>query len=193
MNRFRQTRLWSRCFGWIALVVAPFIASIANGEVAPGVQAAIEAAMPAGWTVEEINAGAVPYGHHWGEAYQGERGTEFVLQGPRPMHYVWRDREGAEHSEPLGREALIVYVMPSSYAEGSFMLKGPIPAKAIFLGRTIQVYGLLSFRVLDKSRFDQVTRTPVQEASWTTPGSKTGPQLSWAAWKRDIRAAMQGL
>ena len=150
---------------------------------------AIQAVVPPEWSVVGLNRGALPDGHYWGEDYVGERGAELVLQGPTPVYFVWQDRDGVLHRDALAREALSLYVMPSTYRQDSFKFKGPIPARLLWEGRSAKIYAMPSSRILDSRAYDDLVKV-AQSTDWPESPRRTG-QLSWAGWKRDVKRLIE--
>jgi hypothetical protein len=121
----------------------------------------IEAALPKPWAVVERKSGVLPEGHYWGQEYSGVRGEEILIQGGSDVHVSWQDTKGEWRTEAVGKEALKVYVMPSTYRESLFRFfipKRPVSARLLFDGQAVKVYAYPSFRILENDKLDRIVK-----------------------------------
>ena len=164
-----------------------------NGATA-AVAAKIEGALPKSWIVVERRPDTLPQGHYWGQEYSGIRGDEILIQGGADVHVSWRDTKGEWHTEAVGREALKLYVMPSSYRESLrrfFIPKRPAAASLLFEGQTFKVYAYPSFRILEKERLDWIVKHG-NAIRW--PDSpENNHTLSWRNWADEIPQMLKGM
>lgn len=156
--------------------------------------AKIKAALPSDWSVAETKADVLPEGHYWGMEYDGRKGLELVLQGPRDVLFHWKDRNDTWHQEPVAKEALDLWLMPSSYEESwrrFFVMKRPKTAKLLFSGPMVKVYSFPSSRVIAVERVDEIFKLKLAKSTdWRDSPSNTGT-LSWETWKDDLQRALQ--
>jgi hypothetical protein len=184
------TRRWFILAG--AMVSFLVEAVSANGTTAV-LATKIEAALPKSWSVAERKAGALPEGHYWGQDYSGVRGEEILLQGSADVHVSWQDAKGEWHSDVVGKEALKLYVMPSSYRESLlrfFIPKRPVSARLLVETPSFKVYAYPSTRVLDKEKVDRAIKQG-KAIRWPDSPENTG-SLSWGSWSADIPRTLKG-
>ena len=137
----RQSRWSIICIFLLSTLAA--VAGDISEDGAAFVVAKINAAVLRSWTVVEQTPNVLPEGHYWGQEYAGVRGEEIVLQGSTDVHVSWQDREGTWHTEAIGKEALKLYIMPSTYKERCwriFIPKRTISADLLFENRTVKIY-----------------------------------------------------
>ena len=178
-----------------AMVGAFAIGRATSGNSAGAATAAkIEVGLPRPWTVVERRPDALPEGHYWGQEYTGVRGEEILIQGGADVHVVWQDIKGEWHTDAVGKEALKLYVMPSSYRESLlrfFIPKRPVGASLLFEGQAFKVYALPSFRNLEKERFDRIVKQGIA-IRWPDSPANTRT-LSWRTWGDDIPRLLKGM
>jgi hypothetical protein len=183
-----QFRLLLAC----AALVLPFAGALGDeSNPTQAVIAKLRPVLPVGWTISAQRSGVIPEGHHWGQTYTGVRGWEIVLRGPRDVHLLWQDAAGVWHTDVKGREALKIYVMPSTYRDNVlrfFVPKRPIAARLIHDGPACKVYAHPSFEMLmPDDAFRQIVKKSQEIRS---PDSPPMSELSWGTWKEDIRQAL---
>lgn len=150
-------------------------------------------ALPTPWAVVERNADVLPQGHYWGQEYTGVRGEELVLQGSADVHISWQDANGDWHSENVGKEALRLYVMPSTYRESLlrfFIPKRPVAARLLAETPSFKVYAFPSTRILEKEKVDHAVKHG-RAIRWPDSPESTGA-LSWVTWSVDIPGLITG-
>lgn len=168
----------------------------ATNEASSGavIEAKIEGALPKLWTVVERKTGSIPEGHYWGQEYSGVHGEEILIQGSADVHVLWQDSNGEWHTDAVGKEALKLYVMPSSYRESllRFLIpKRPVTAPLLFEGQAFKVYAYPSFRILEKEKLDRIVK---QGKAIRWPDSPENTQtLTWGSWGDDIRRLLDGI
>ena len=82
-----------------------------------GAESIVRSALPVEWQVAEVESGQIPWGHHWGEDYQGPTGQRMVLVGPRTVNVSWCAQDGTWNRSPMAREALEIWIMPGNYRD----------------------------------------------------------------------------
>jgi hypothetical protein len=153
----------------------------------------IEAALPKYWSVTERKSGVLPQGHYWGQDYSGIRGEEVLLQGSADVHVTWQDSKGDWHSDAVGKEALRLYVMPSTYRESLlrfFIPKRPVSARLLVETDSFKVYAYPSTRVLDKEKVDRAIKQG-KTILWPDSPENT-KSLSWDSWSTDLPRVLKG-
>lgn len=149
--------------------------------------AKLETVLPKSWSVAERKPGALPEGHYWGQEYNGVRGEEILLQGGADVHVSWQDGTGDWHSDVVGKEALKLYVMPSTYRESwlRFLIpKRPVAARLLVETPSFKVYAYPSFRITESEKLDQIVKQG-KAIRWPDSPENTG-SLSWGTWVTDI-------
>lgn len=170
------------------------VASPASADAGAAIVARMNDHLPKSWAVVERRPDTLPEGHYWGQNYRGIRGEEILIQGGADVHVMWQDTKGAWHTDAVGKDALKLYVMPSSYRESvlRFLIpKRPVAAPLLFEGQTFKVYANPSFRILERERLDRI----VQQSTairWPDSPENTG-SLSWRSWNDDIPQLLKGM
>jgi hypothetical protein len=175
----------------LGLVIEVGAASETNA--AASIATKIEAALPKPWAVVEQKSGALPEGHYWGQDYSGVRGEEILIQGGADVHVSWQDTKGEWHTEVVGKEALRLYVMPSTYRESLlrfFVPKRPVSARLLFDGQAVKVYAHPSFRILENEKLDRIVKQG-KAIRWPDSPENTR-MLSWGSWGDDIPRLLKG-
>lgn len=183
-------QLWSILVGTMVSVLVQLVS--ANGTTA-ALATKIEAALPKSWSVAERNSGVLPEGHYWGQDYSGSRGEEVLLQGSTDVHVSWQDAKGEWHNDAVGKEALRLYVMPSTYRESwlrFFIMKRPMSARLLVQTKSFKVYAYPSTRIIDKGKIDHVIKQG-KAIRWPDSPENTG-LLSWSSWSDDIPRTLKG-
>ena len=156
-----------------------------------GAESIVRSALPVEWQVAEVESGQIPWGHHWGEDYQGPTGQRMVLVGPRTVNVSWCAQDGTWNRSPMAREALVIWIMPGNYRDswGSILsMHAPIPPKTVLNGRNVRVYGQPSHQLNSREQFDKLMES-VAEIGWPESPAN-GVQLSWPSWKTDLHARL---
>ena len=153
----------------------------------------IVAKMPSTWQVVEEKTGVIPSGHYDGLKYDGPRGLYLVLAGDRDATYNWKDNFGMWHKEPILKEAILLWIMPSEYHQSwkrFFVMKSRVPTGRIYSGKKVKVYGEEShyWPPGALNRFEEI-----KPHISTYGGTPDHTVLSWGTWKEDIKNALQGL
>jgi len=152
----------------------------------------IKTVLPSDWSVAETKEDALPRGHYWGLKYEGPKGLEVVLQGRSDVLFHWKDRDDTWHREPVAKEALRLWLMPSVYEESwrrFFVMKRPKTAKLLFSGPEVKAYSHLSSRIIAVERFDEIVKA-AKSTGWPDSPSNTGA-ISWKTWEEDLRGVFQ--
>ena len=178
--------------GWsiICIFLLSALAAVAGDISEDGaalVVAKINASVLRSWAVVEQTPNVIPEGHYWGQEYAGVRGEEILLQGSMDVHVSWQDRAGTWHTEAIGKEALKLYVMPSTYRESwvrFFISKRPISADLLFENRTVKIYAYPSFRIIEREKFDKIVKQS-KAIQWPDSPENTRT-LSWVSWREDL-------
>lgn len=153
----------------------------------------LEAALPASWSVARSQDGQVPWGHYWGDwgaNYNGPRGVLVVLVGPEPSEMCWQSASGEWHRDPVGREAIDVWLMPGAYSQGFWSWLNPhAPQRAplVFSGAAIKVYAQSSRYVTDEAAIKAI----LAKAAATGCDAEVVTDLSWGVWRSDIQRALE--
>lgn len=153
----------------------------------------IEAALPKSWSVAERKSGVLPEGHYWGQDYSGARGEEILLQGSADVHVSWQDAKGEWHSDVVGKEALKLYVMPSTYRESwlrFFIPKRPVSARLLVETESFKVYAHPSFRIVESEKLNRIVKQS-NAIRWPDSPENTG-SLSWGSWNTDLLRTLKG-
>ncbi len=180
--RTRLGLLLSSCL--LGLWISPQLARSDGGAEEPAL-AAIQAALPAGWFLAESKPDQLPYGHYWGDSYDGPRGQLLVFSGPADRYMSWRDRDGGWHRDAIGKEALEIWIMPPAYAESwRRFLKPmrPTPAARVYSNETSRVYGKAGARS-SQARIDEIVEKAAETRGYD-------PALSWSTWQEDLRTRL---
>lgn len=175
------------------VMVGFLIGSVSANGAAAALVMKIEVALPASWSVAERNSGVLPEGHYWGQDYGGARGEEIVLQGSADVHVSWQDTKGAWHRDVVGKEALKLYVMPSTYRESwlrFFLPKRPVSARLLMESQFFKVYAHPSFRIIENEKLDRIVKQS-SAVRWLDTPENTG-SLSWSNWRADLVRALMG-
>jgi hypothetical protein len=165
----------------------------ANGATA-ALATKIEAALPKSWSVAERKSGVLPEGHYWGQEYSGVRGEELLLQGSADVHVSWQDAKGEWRSDVVGKEALKLYVMPSTYRESwlrFFIPKRPVSARLLVETESFKVYAHPSFRIVENEKLDRIVKQS-SAIRWPDSPENTG-SLSWGSWSADLPRVLKGV
>lgn len=148
---------------------------------------AIQSALPPNWKIVEQQAEQIPWGHYWGDKsapYRGIKGQLLNIEGPEDVVLQWVDSKGKLHYEPLAKEALQIWLMPPDYKEDAGNPEGPIPARLIYSGKSVKIYGLPSHRISLESRFKEILKLAI-ETSWPNSPHENG-SLTWSTWGKDL-------
>lgn len=183
-------RIW---FALAGAMVSMLVEAVAAHGASAALATRIEAALPKSWSVAERKSGVLPEGHYWGQEYSGVRGEEILLQGSADVHVSWQDTKGEWHSDIVGKEALKLYVMPSTYRQSLlrfFIPKRPVSARLLVETESFKVYAYPSTRVLDKQKVDRAIKQG-NAIRWPDSPENTG-SLSWGSWSADILRALEG-
>lgn len=152
----------------------------------------IRSVLPEKWSIVEARADALPEGHYWGMQYDGPKGFEVVIQGPRDVAFDWKDQQGAWHQEPVAKEALRLWLMPAEYRESwrrFFVMKRPKSVKLLRNAQNVRVYAEPSSRTVDTARVEQIVREAVSTAWRDRPDS--ADDLTWKSWSTDLDRALR--
>lgn len=183
-------RLWFVLAGAMVSLLVDAVA--ANGSTA-ALATRIEAALPEAWAVAERKSGVLPEGHYWGQEYSGVRGEEILLQGSADVHVAWQDAKGEWHRDVVGKEALKLYVMPSTYRESLlrfFIPKRPVSARLLVETESFKVYAHPSFRIVNSEKLDRIVKQS-SAIRWPDSPENTG-SLSWGSWSADLPRLLKG-
>lgn len=177
----------------IGLLVLALMATTAAGTVFDDERAveAIHASLPEGWSRAESKLNEVPYGHHWGQSYDGPTGRLEVFAGPKERSINWKDEAGSWHREVVGKEALQVWIMPADYKRSWWRFlkpKGPVPAGAVYSDDAIRIFANESIHVSRRERFEEILELAV-ETNWSGPEDDER-ELTWTNWKEDLRRGL---
>lgn len=186
-----RIRLWSVLAGVMISFMVEAIG--ANGATA-ALATKIEAALPKSWSVAERKSGVLPEGHYWGQEYSGVRGEELLLQGSADVHVSWQDAKGEWRSDVVGKEALKLYVMPSTYRESwlrFFIPKRPVSARLLVETESFKVYAHPSFRIVENEKLDRIVKQS-SAIRWPDSPENTG-SLSWGSWSADLPRVLKGV
>lgn len=181
---------------WLVLVgamVTVFVQANSASSSTAAVATRIEAALPKSWSVAERKSGVLPEGHYWGQEYSGTRGEELLLQGSADVHVSWQDAKGDWHSDVVGKEALKLYVMPSTYRESLlrfFIPKRPVSARLLVETESFKIYAHPSFRIVENEKLDRIVKQG-KAIRWPDSPENTG-LLSWGSWSADIPRVLKG-
>lgn len=155
--------------------------------------ARLAAALPKSWVIAERKPGVLPQGHYWGQDYHGARGEEILLQGPIDIYVAWQDSGGEWHKESVGKEALKLYLMPTTYSESLlrfFIPKRPLTACLLSETPSFKVYAWPSFTVIEREKLDRVVKHG-KAIRWPDSPEVSGT-LSWSSWRSDIKNVIHG-
>jgi len=185
------------------LLPACFIITLSDcgGEIGPELQEPYNnpkvveeliAAAPRGWSLAETKPDRIPWGHHQSDGYKGHGGTKLILVGPNPVSLHWRDQTGNWHDDPIAKESLEIWVLPSEYREGKASILDPnakVPAELVSASRSVRIYAIPSHRLNSESEFN-VVLGKANATSW--PASPYGGtvSLSWKTWQADLAKAL---
>ncbi len=139
------------------------------------------AAVPEYWSLAESREGQGPPGH----GSVDRSGRQFVLLGPGPVAFQWKDEAGQWHNEELAREALELWVMPGSYRPSLrrfFEHHGHLPPKRIYASDRLRVYAQVSHRIVNEDRFSELLRT-ARSTSWSDIADKS---CTWTDWAEEV-------
>ena len=112
-----------------------------------------------------------------------------MLVGPQPAHVCWRSPSGEWHRNQVGREAIDVWLMPSTYSQGFWSRLNPhAPPRAplVFAGAAIKAYAQPTQHRTDDTAIKAILAT----ATATGCGAEAA-DLSWSAWRTDIQRALE--
>lgn len=185
-----RIRLWFVLAGAMASFLVEAVS--ANGAAA-ALATKIEAALPKSWSVAERKSGVLPEGHYWGQEYSGARGEEILLQGSADVHVSWQDAKGEWRSDVVGKEALKLYVMPSTYRESwlrFFIPKRPVSARLLMESESFKVYAHPSFRIIESEKLDRIVKRS-NAIRWPDSPENTG-SLTWGSWSADLPRMLKG-
>jgi hypothetical protein len=157
-------------------------------ELPPGsrIQASLVAALPEGWSLIESREGQAPPGH----GPTAHNGRSYLLLGPGPVTFQWKDAGGQWHGEPLAREALEIWVMPGSHRPSLrrfFEHHRHLPPERIHSSERVRVYGRLTHRIVDQDRFDALLRV-AHSTSWSDIAD---PRCTWRDWRQEISTRLR--
>jgi hypothetical protein len=186
----------------ISILIVLIITQLCVGFVTAQVQTshqliidAINACLPANWTLQETKIDQIPWGHYWGweDRYNGPKGYLMVFEGPADVTFNWRDVNGW-HQKPLAKEILEVWIMPTRYRrswEEFFNPSRPISAIHIFSGSIGKVYAHPTHRITSNLEFNDILKKAI-EINWRTSPHNEG-FLSWSTWQKDIKQQLEKL
>lgn len=152
---------------------------------------AIESIIPAGWKIHSTRSNVLPEGHYWANAerYKGKKGVAVLAIGPTTVHFEWQAKSGIWSRDALGKESLELYFMPAAYSEDRIRSpKRPRSANLIFEGVGCRVYGLVSFKIVEKRRFNELLK--IAAATHWVDVPTADHDLSWPNWRLQVRQAM---
>jgi hypothetical protein len=153
---------------------------------------ALAAALPASWSVVRSEDDQLPWGHYWGDwgaNYTGPKGVLVVLVGPQPAYMCWQATSGEWHRDPVGREAIDVWLMPATYSQGFWSWLNPhAPPRAplVFSGAAIKAYA----QPADETD-ELASKAILAKATATGCGAEAATDLSWSAWRREIQRSLE--
>lgn len=147
--------------------------------------------LPAGWWVVKKETGVIPSGHYDGLKYEGSGGISLYLAGTEVIDYNWKDQEGTWNGEPILKEAIILWIMPSDYRQSwkrFFVMKSQVSASQIYGSRYMRLYGEeVSYWPPEAS--DRFRDILPHIAAYG--GSPRGTVVSWVAWREDVTRVVQ--
>ncbi len=152
----------------------------------------IVAKMPSTWRLVEEKTGVIPSGHYDGLKYEGPGGLYLVLAGDLDVTYNWKDKSGMWHKEPILKEAILLWIMPSEYHQSwkrFFIMKSRVPVEQIYSGKKVKVYGEEGHHWPPEAsnRFEEI-----KPHISTYGGTPDHTVLSWTTWQKDIKKVLQG-
>ena len=153
--------------------------------------ALINKVVPSGWSIAETKDNQLPHGHYDGIEYKGSGGTLLVLIGSADVMFNWKDRTGISHREPLAKEALKLWVMPTDYKDSwkrIFVPKRNVSAELIADNDRASVYAEALHEIVDKRRFNEILGK-ASSTGWPDAPHNNG-ELSWKSWRDDIKKAL---
>lgn len=175
----------------VLVALGCFVAACGSGvsELPPGseIEDVLAGALPKGWSLIESQDGQVPQGHGSVEA----SGWLYLLLGPGPVTFQWKDESGEWHDEELARETLELWVMPGSCRPSPRRFlehHRHVPPERIFASQKIRVYGRVSHRIIAEDRFNELlkvaystSRSDIAEATCTWQGREEAIAASLGA------------
>jgi hypothetical protein len=148
---------------------------------------AIAAGAPPGWRLVRTDQDQLPRGQHWDDEYRKHwhGGEELTLTGPTKIAI------STPPKEINAIESLELWILPSTYPDGSFSLDlfGCQIADRIFRDGRVTIYGLTS-RYDGTNHLDSMCGDTYLEASILGPPTK-GLPISWKSYKIDIAGALR--
>jgi hypothetical protein len=161
-------------------------------------ETSVRGSLPKGWSLAETRPKEIPFGHYWGDwsgPYKGQPGTLMVVSGTAPVFLLWTDEANQTHRDPVGVEALDIWLMPPGYRNNWRTLlsfHAPEQPERIFADQRVRVYARPSAwqTITDqefKDRFlAKATYLGSPESPWNDPD-----RLSWRTWRDDLRRALR--
>ena len=174
----------------VALSVFVLLGTSCGSPVAeppPGdeIEEALTSSLPQAWSLSERQESQAPPGHGPVEP----SGRLYVLLGPGPVAFQWKDESGAWHSEELARETLELWVMPGAYRPSPKRFlehHRHVPPDLVYASDRIRAYGRVSHRIVDEQRFDDLLRK-AYSTSWSDIAEK---RCTWTGWSEAIAASL---
>jgi hypothetical protein len=148
---------------------------------------AIVAVAPRGWRLVRTDQDQLPRGQHWDDEYRKDwhGGEELTLTGPTKVAV------SASPKEIEAIEALELWILPSTYPDGSLSLDlfGCQTADRVFRDDRVTIYTLTS-RYDGTHDLDSICGDAYSETSILGPPTK-GLPISWKSYKIDIAGALR--
>jgi hypothetical protein len=175
----------------VTLVAATLFAAACHSGSAelPGgseIEGVLAGVLPEGWSLIESKDGQAPPGHGPVEQY----GRLYVLLGPGPVAFQWKDESGEWHEEALARETVELWVMPGFYRPSLRRFlehHRHIPPERIYRSDSLRVYGRVSHRIIAEEQFSELLQS-ARSTSWSDIGRK---DCTWQDWPRDLAAGLK--
>jgi hypothetical protein len=183
---------YMKCYLRILLITIFCISYTSTIAFSSEISDAIKGIVPENWKIIQIKKNEIPWGHYWGIDYDGPKGYLLVLEGPADVLFNWQDRSGNWHKDPIAKEALELWVMPSGYKRSwkrFFVLHRPIAAKHIFSSEYGEIYGKQGHLITSKEKTEEIL-SQAKSTAW--PDSPhNGKQLSWSTWEKDLKQGLK--
>lgn len=156
----------------------------------PRIEAAILKSLPEGWNLDEEKGDEIPYGHYYGQEYEGHGGQLLIVIGPQDVPAYWWDESGQRHEEIFAKEAIRFWIMHPHY-QNNWLSRlsphAPIAPTLIYSGKLGRVYAMEGRRTISEEAAQEWETKAIKANS---PLDWNRDPISWSNWEDDLRPSL---
>ncbi len=152
-----------------------------------------EKSLPDGWKVVKKQIDSIPYGHHFCDKYEGEKGIKLVITGPTLIDVVWTSESGETFKEPVAAESLDIWFMPGDYHNNKWAwlcFHRPLQPLEILRNQSFSIFGRPGHHLISELKWHELL-TKVKAISWPESPAENHSKISWTNWVDDIRRSLE--